>query len=352
MSKPNIAVVILTYNSHLHLPTLFASLKRQSLRHFDTFVFDNASPNKAVHTVCRAYPWVKIVCFPKNFGYGGGLHRAVKYLLPKKYAFFAFVNPDVRLAPNWLALLYQTLCANQNTAIAVPLSLSWDGKVVDCAGGTILNLPAGIFTGFLGGSKYKKLSLPIRTKAFPVFFGLTVATLITRDTFVKFGNFDRDYFMYFVDNDFSWRLLLAGKQILCQPKALVYHRGHSNNYARSLELIISGNAETALFYTYYKNLSLTNLLVFLPLVSIFRILLALGYLPRSPALTAKKLSGIWQFYRHLPTSKYHKARHFTQTLRVISDKEVLAQNPTSLFSTKALAKLIFPHLSQLTTKLK
>ena len=348
MKKPKIALIILNYNSRSHLPDLFSSLKSQTFKNFDTYLFDNASQDQSLTFVRQNYSWVKIVENKKNLGYGGGLYQAVEYLLQKKYDYFAFLNPDIRLAPDWLNQLFKTLRKDPKTAIVAPLSLSWDGKTVDCAGGSILNLAAGIFTGFLGGEKYQDIPSPFRLHPFPVFFGLTIATLFKKEVFLKYGSFDKDYFMYMVDNDLSWRLLLAGQKIICQPQALCYHRGHGSQKTRSLELKITGEAETNLLATYYKNLSLLNFLLLLPILTLFRLFFSLIYLPLSPALGLVKIKGILHFYINLLTLKYQKKRRFAQNLRQISDKKVLLQNPTPIFAFSPILKLLFPHLNQLT----
>lgn len=349
MKKSKIALIILNYNSRSHLPDLFSSLKSQTFTGFDTYLFDNASLDQGLEFVHQNYPWVKTVNNHKNLGYGGGLYRAVKHLLKKDiYDYYAFLNPDIKLDPHWLSHLLQTINQDAETSIVAPLSLSWDGKIVDCAGGNILNLVTGVFTGFLGGQEYKNIPARFRKRPFPVFFGLTVATLFKKEVFLKYGHFDKDYFMYMVDNDFSWRLLLAGRKILCEPRSLAYHRGHGSQKTRLIELKISGEAETNLLATYYKNLSFLNLVLILPPLTIFRFFFSLIYLPLSPSLTMSKLKGIFRFYLNLLTLKYQKKRQFAQSLRQVSDKKVFAQNPTPIFSVSPIFKLFLPHFNQLT----
>ncbi|MEC5150962.1 hypothetical protein [Cryobacterium sp. GrIS_2_6] len=52
----------------------------------------------------------------------------------------------------------------------------------------------------------------------------TACALIPRDLFVELGGFDSDtFFMYCDDVDFSWRVRLAGRLVVFQPAATVFH---------------------------------------------------------------------------------------------------------------------------------
>ena len=146
--------------------------------------------------------------------------------------------------------------------------------------------------------------------------------------------------MYFEDIDFSWRVLLGGGKILCNPQAVAYHYGHGSKPSKEISLKLLKQTELNLLATYFKNLSsLTFILILMPLL-VIRILASLLYLPISPKITLAKISGICLFLVKLFSGKYREQRAFVSRLRKSTDSQVLSLNPTSLFSFTPLVSVM------------
>lgn len=56
-------------------------------------------------------------------------------------------------------------------------------------------------------------------------FASGAAMAVKRAVFEDAGGFDDEYFAYFEDVDFGWRLNLLGYRVAFQPRAVAYHRG-------------------------------------------------------------------------------------------------------------------------------
>lgn len=326
-----VALLVLNYNSKPFLKNCVCSLIRQDYNSFEVFVIDNASTDGSPNFVKKIFPRIRLIETPKNFGVGKGFNEIIKKI-SKDFDYIGLFNPDIKVDKNWLRESVSTLNNYPEAEICASLVLDWQGKKIDTAGGRIINFLAGVFGGFLGGLSFKNVPLAYKKKEFPVFFGVITAMLVRTSTFKKFGFFDEDYFMYFEDVDFSWRVLLGGGKIYCNPKAIIYHYGHGSRPKKTLSLKLLKQTETNLLATYFKNLSpLFFLFIFLPLIFI-RVLASFLYLPISPKITLAKISGICLFFIRIFSGKYWKQQKFVFFIRKLTDFQVLALNPNSLFS--------------------
>jgi len=337
--RKSIALLVLNYNGCPYLEGCLKSLLSQTYKHFKVYVIDNKSTDGSVGFIKKHFSQVSLIENFENFGVGKGFNDAIK-TFSKEFDYIGLFNPDIKVDKNWLKESVSTLDNYPEAEICASLVLDWRGKKIDTAGGRIINFLAGVFGGFLGNLPVKNVPPAYKKKEFPVFFGVVTAMLVRASAFKKFGFFDEDYFMYFEDVDFSWRVLLGGGKIYCNPKAVVYHYGHGSKPEKGLSLKLLKQTEINLLATYFKNLSsLFFLLVFVPLV-VIRVLASFLYLPISPKITLAKISGICLFLTRLFFGQYRKQKIFVSYIRKLTDRQVLALNPTSLFSFTPLVSMM------------
>jgi len=343
-NEARVALVVLNYNGRNFLKGCVDSLLAQSYGNFNIFIIDNYSIDNSVDFIKKQYPRklypkIRIIENSKNFGIGRGFNWVIKKLI-KKFDYIGLFNSDIKLDRNWLKECVTTFSNFQDADVCASFILDWKGRRVDTAGGTIMNLLAGIFSGFLGGLPVEKIPSQHKNQEFPVFFGILTAMMVRASAFKKFGFFDEDYFMYFEDVDFSWRVLLRGRKIYCNPRAIVYHYGHGSKPTKKISLKLLKQTELNLLTTYFKNLSsLAFILIIIPLL-IIRILLSFLYLPISPKITLAKINGIYLFLIRLLSGKYSEKKKFISRIRKLTDREVLAFSPTPLFSFTPLFSTI------------
>lgn len=339
--ESRVAILILNYNSRPFLEDCLTSLFEQTYKNFEIFLIDNSSTDGSLGLVKEKFPNLQTIENPQNYGFGRGFNEGIKFVL-NDFEYIGILNPDIRADKRWLEESVSTLKVHSNAQICSSLSVDWEGRFIDGAGGRIINFLGGIFGGYLGGISMQDIPLENKNHDFKVFFGIATAIVAKADTFNKFGFFDESYFMYFEDIDFSWRVLLAGGEIWCNPKSIVYHYGHGSKMQKEIQLKILSATETNLLATYLKNLSFTTLILVLPLLLFIRIIISFLYLFISPKITYSKLKGVTLFLLRLFLGKYTKQRVLIQKLRKINDRQLLLLNPGSLFSFSEVIRLIFP----------
>lgn len=333
--KKKAALLILNYNSQPFLSQCLESFLSQSKNDYEIWVIDNASSDNSVHFLRQNYPQIKTIALSKNFGVGKGFNEGIKLVIDN-FTYIGLFNPDIRLDKNWLQESLATLETNPEADICASFILDWGGKKVDTAGGAILNLFTGVFGGFLGGKLVREVPPKYQEKEFPVFFGVVTAMLVRGEAFKNLGLLDEKYFMYFEDIDFSWRVLLQGRAVLCNPKAVVYHFGHGAKTSKNLSLTLLRKTEANLLATYYKNLHFFSFSLIFPLLLLARLIASLLYLFISPKITFAKVQGLSEFTHDLFRGKYSQDKSKVAKIRKRNDLQLLSGNPTALFSPAPL----------------
>lgn len=326
------ALLVLNYNAMRYMDDCLTSLQRQTCAQYEIFVIDNASSDGSADYVAARFPQVRMIRNQVNLGVGGGFNPGIRQALAEGFDYIALFNPDIQLDPAWLAESVATLERHPQAWICASMSRDAEGKLVDSAGGTIQNLLAGLFVGYLGGKCVDDLPPAQRTCEFPVFFGLLTAMLVRRDAFERCGLLAEEFFMYFEDIDFSWRVLLAGGEVWCNPRATLRHVGHGTTKTRAIELHILTKTEGNLLATYWRNLSVGTLLLVLPFLIAIRLAGAGLYLFVSPRIAWGKFRAVLLALAAALGGQHRCARAQVQALRVRRDAEVFRMNPQPLVS--------------------
>ena len=153
-----------------------------------------------------------------------------------------------------------------------------------------------------------------------IFSAKGACMLIRREVIDKIGLFDNDFFAYFEESDFCWRVWLGGWRVLFYPKAQIYHK---------LGFTIRRLSARELNYHYYKNricsliknLETESMWVILTLHIIISFGISLAFLakflPQNSFMIIHAL-----FWNILNLPKTLKKRALIQKMRVISDKEI------------------------------
>ena len=79
------------------------------------------------------------------------------------------------------------------------------------------------------------------------------AMLVDRKVFLEVGGFDEDFFAYYEDVDFGWRLWVLGYKVIFAPKSIIYHVHHGTSKIFSedkLRFLKERNALYAVFKNY------------------------------------------------------------------------------------------------------
>ena len=196
--NPLVSLILVTYNSADLLPDFLAALALTTYTAYELIAVDNASTDGTIEMLRREQA-LKLVIQRENLGFGRACNHGAavangEYLL--------FLNPDVRVTPNWLTGLLASARACPD-ALICPTTL----------------YPA---------------EQPQPTPGLQQVAAIPgAAMLVPRPIWQALGGFDQHFFLYWEDTELCWRAWLLGYRVLADRDTFVYHqRGGSTSGGR------------------------------------------------------------------------------------------------------------------------
>ncbi len=188
------------------------------IRKFKTIIVDNSNSNNLERLVNK-YNNINLIKSPINIGYGKASNLAVSFA---KTPFILTVNPDLILNENAIKNLFDTFLNDlDNIGILAPALL--DNNMNNRTNGSI---------SYIDKLKGKKISNSITNIAVGntcCRFLMGSCFLMKRDFFNFLGGFDKNFFMYFEDNDLCDRAIKSGKYIMEVPSSKFIHLQNSSS---------------------------------------------------------------------------------------------------------------------------
>ena len=253
---PDVAVIIVNYNSGDMLLRCLHDLELQTWRSFKVIVIDNASSDDSLLRAEREYPWIEAVRMERNIGFASG--NNIGAALAPECKWIACLNPDAYAHPDWLANLMQAAQAHPEFAL-------FGSKLILANHPDRLDGTGDIYhvSGAAWRRDHRRKLAGGHHAAEEIFAPCAAAALYRRDVFDEVGGFDDDYFCYFEDVDLAFRMRLRGHRCYYVPAAIVHHVSSGIAGFQSSFTVYHGHRN--LVWTFVKNMPLPLFLAYLPL---------------------------------------------------------------------------------------
>jgi len=177
---------------------------------------DNASTDGGPDFVQEEFPSVRVLRLDKNYGFAEGNNRAIKQA---RGDYIFLLNPDTKVESDCINKLVEIMEKDKSIGICMPKMLMFNEPSVINTTGIIANeLLQGRDRGAweLDCGQYDKEN--------QILGACGAAMFIRRNLFKEIGYFDRFYFAYYEDLDFSIRTWCSGYKVNSVPQAIVYHK--------------------------------------------------------------------------------------------------------------------------------
>lgn len=219
----DISIIIVNWNTKKLLidclSSVFETVKDISM---EIWLVDNASSDGSVDAVKSAYPSVNIIQNRKNLGFAAANNRALKKM-QGQYALL--LNTDTVLTKGAVENLYDFMENNNDAGMACGQLLNQDGSKQN----SIANFP-GILSLFCNESLLQILfpeKFPGKRREYkdPVEVDSCIGAclMVRKKAMDDVGLLDENYFFFFEETDWAYRIKQAGWRIYFVPSAKIFH---------------------------------------------------------------------------------------------------------------------------------
>jgi GT2 family glycosyltransferase len=209
------SLIIITYRHAAQIGACLEAVARlETPGPLEVLVLDNASDDGAAELVRARFPQVRLLAERENWGFAGGVNRAAAAARGER---IALLNPDAVPAPGWLRALLAPL---DDPAVGVVGSKVLGAGGLIQSAGTLLDERL-LLTAHRGGGEPDRgqYDAPAGVRAV---HGAAMA--FPRALWAELGGFDEGFYpAYWEEVDFCVRAGRAGRRVLVQPDAVVYH---------------------------------------------------------------------------------------------------------------------------------
>lgn len=300
-----ISIVIVNYNGLKYIKKCIDSLLEQEYRDFEIIFVDNGSSDGSIEFVRNNYSDIKIVISKKNLGFAGGNNLGIK---SAQGDLIMLLNNDTWVDRDFLSRLTEFYNKN-NYDVVAPLENNYDNS----------NRPVYITKIDILGHPIYQFMTTKSIKQSDSFYLAGVCLLFNKKLYQNTDGLDNNFFMYFEEVDWFWRLHLYGKKICYINNLYVHHFGSattSNGEKIKYLSFLWRNQNT--LQMLLKNYKLYNLVWILPMYFVQNLVEIIFFLVLlRPKIAFTYVLG-WTFnIRNI--NKIIKNRKIIQKNRLVSD---------------------------------
>jgi GT2 family glycosyltransferase len=222
MNFPRVAIIILNWNGIQDTRNCLDSLKQITYPNYEVLIVDNASRGRQADILEAEYPgYIKLIRNSSNRGFAAGNNQAINWLRQNSNpAYFLLLNNDTLVHPDFLTELVSVAESNSAIGIVGPKTyvtgLSQIIQTVyfkvDMQKGRVLH--AGYLEKDVGQYNQNMMVDNVQGSCF----------LVKQALFETIGLLDEEYFSYWEDTDFCYRVRQNSYTIYYASKAVIWHK--------------------------------------------------------------------------------------------------------------------------------
>lgn len=316
------SILIVTWNAGENLFNCLSALSRQTTKEFEIVVVDNGSTDGVVDGLESRWTESQIIVkrLQTNQGFAIANNIAAKLANGE---WIILLNADAYPEPNWLENLLKAAKRNPQYNFFSSRQLQYRAPHLLDGSGDAYHVSGLAWRWYYG---FPAAQYGLEQKE--VFGACGAAAMYRREDFLAVGGFDETFFSYVEDVDLSFRLRLYGGRCLYVASAIVHHVGSASMGKTSNFSYY--HIHRNLIWTFFKNMPMPFLVLFLPLHIVVNTYLALRILVSERRWIAVKAK--WDALLGLP--RVLRARKKIQSMRILGLRSLYKVMEKDLFAQR------------------
>ncbi len=207
-------IVIVNFNTLSVLRECLYSLRAHTPQPHRIVVVDNGSTDGSSQWLQELrWPNLQVIANTENLGYAKACNQGIR---DGNGPYVLLLNSDVQMQPGWLEPLLTCMEEDPKIAVVGPKLVDRSGHITGAGivGSYANHWPRGLLESDAPG-KYNEVEDCISVCG--------AAYLIRREVIDQLGLLDENYFFYFEETDYSFRVHLAGYRVVYCPRSRLYH---------------------------------------------------------------------------------------------------------------------------------
>lgn len=212
------SIITVNYNGLADTLELLKSLEDSHCDCLEVIVVDNASKADPTAQIQQKFPDVQVIRSEENLGFAGGNNLG---LTAAKGKYLMLLNNDTLVDKDFAAGILQAFETRPKAGIvASKIQFTHSPNVLQFAGSTPVN-PYTITSFAIGYGERDSGQYDAAVES-PLAHG--AAMTVSREALEKAGQMTEDYFLYYEEVDWCYRIRQAGYEIWFEPSSLVFHK--------------------------------------------------------------------------------------------------------------------------------
>ncbi len=246
----DVSVVIASYNTCRILNECIASIKKETTVRYEVIVVDNASRDDSCRMLREKYPEVLLIENSENAGFARANNQGFAIAQGK---YFFMLNPDTVILDRAIDKLVDFLEQNPDVGICGPRNVGRGGELqYSCDHFPSLWNTLWVYSNLV--NRYPKVKMFKRSRMQYWDYSeikdveriAGCALMIRSDLYIRLGGLDNNYFMYFEETDFCYRVIREGYRVVYLPHAVIIHYGGESSQSQTEQRVINKT-----IYSYY-----------------------------------------------------------------------------------------------------
>lgn len=242
---PKVSIIILNWNGKEDTIECLESLKHITYPNYEILLVDNGSTDGSIDYFREKYSEIEIIDNGKNLGFAEGNNVGIRKVMEHEVGYILLLNNDTVVDPEFLGELVKVAENDSKIGVVGPKIISYYNPSKISVYNNKFNLWTGNFSitsNLIGDRKTD------RNKEVDHITGCCM--LVRAEVIRNVGIFNPDYFLYWEETDWCFRIRQSRYKIFYAPKSKIWHKIGSSSgsslsfyyFSRNLFLFMKQNA--------------------------------------------------------------------------------------------------------------